>query len=88
MRQLSSKTTLCYHIEVKKFQKHRKVQKLRQLSESCQEGLPEGSSRAGEGEGPEAGRKRAGHFTDGGVHMLLPCPVQFSFASVKVFGCE
>ena len=49
---------------MKKVQKLGKVQKLRQLSGSCQEGLPEGSSRAGEGEGPEAGRKRAGRFSD------------------------
>ena len=64
MRLLSNKTILCYHIEVKKIQKLGKVQKLQQLSESCQEGLPEGCSRAGEGEGLEAGRKRAGHFAD------------------------
>ena len=41
------------------------MQKLRQWSGSCQEGSPEGSGRAGEGEGPEARRKRAGCFTDG-----------------------
>ena len=64
MRLLSNKTILCYHIEVKKKQKLGKVQKLQQLSGSCQEGLPEGCSRAREGEGPEARRKRAGHFAD------------------------
>ena len=50
---------------MKKVQKLREVQKVRQLSRSCQEGLPEGPSRAGEGEGPGAGRKRARRFTDG-----------------------
>ena len=40
------------------------MQKLQELSGSCQEGLPEGCSRAREGEGPEARRKRAGHFAD------------------------
>ena len=64
MRLLSNKTILCYHIEVKKIRKLGKVQKLQQLPGSCEKGLPEGCSRAGEGEGPEAGRKRAGHFAD------------------------
>ena len=57
------------------FQKLGKVQKLQQLSGSCQEGSPEGSSRAGEGEGPEAGRKSAGRFTD--VEISVPIIVRF-----------
>jgi hypothetical protein len=40
------------------------MQKVWQLSESCQEGISEGSGRAGKGKGPEAGRKRACDFTD------------------------
>ena len=60
MRQLSSKTILYYHIEVKKFQKCRKVQKLQQLSESCQEGLPKGPAEPEK----EKGRKPEGKGSD------------------------
>ena len=67
MRQLSSKTILYYHIEVKKFQKCRKVQKLRQLFESCQEGLPKGPAELEK----EKGRKPEGKGSDVLLKMIL-----------------
>jgi hypothetical protein len=50
------------------------VQKLRQWSGSCGEVIYEGSGRAGKGEGPEAGRKRACYFTDAGRERYIRSP--------------
>ena len=47
-----------------KLGKGEKLWQMRQLSRSCQEGIPAGAGRAGEGEGPEAGRKSTCYFTD------------------------
>ena len=70
MRQLSSKTILYYHIEVKKFQKCRKVQKLRQLSESCQEGLPKGPAEPEK----EKGQKPEGKGSDVLLMKMILAP--------------